>query len=110
MYRDATPPSDPFPLAAASAARWAHRMRALVLGGSVAVGVGAGLFALDQLQMWAHVFVLAYGTLGLGAGFGLYYVVGRPLVRLALRRQLSRLAARHGVSTEDLAWTHAWVV
>ncbi|MCB9596065.1 MAG: hypothetical protein H6719_25310 [Sandaracinaceae bacterium] len=63
----------------------------------VAAGIGAGLFALDQLQIWALVFVLTYAIIGLGLGFGVYRFGALPLLRRQLARRVERLAEEHRV-------------
>ncbi len=111
MYRRAALPSpDALDEAARSALRWAHLARPVALVACVLAGVATGLWALGQLQPWALVFMLAYGSVGLGAGFLAYRFAALPLLRRALDRRLASLAARHGVDRAELAWTHAYLV
>jgi hypothetical protein len=103
MFRSSPQPSTEATQAAIEQlSRWAQRARAIALAVCLAAGIAAGLFALDRLQIWAHVFILAYGGVGLGVGFTLYRLVARPALRRALRRRAERLAAAHGLSVEEV--------
>ncbi len=82
--------------------RWARNGRAVTLAVCLAVGVTAGLVALDRLQIWAHVYILAYGSVGLGAGFVAYRFVARPALRRALRRRARRLASVHALPADEI--------
>lgn len=111
MYRAPAAPSlESVDAAAWAAARFAQRARAAALGLCLALGVATGLLALDRLQFWAPVFVLAYGSVGLGAGWVLYRLAALPALRRLHARRLDRLAARYGVPAGELAWTASYLV
>jgi len=110
MYRvPAAPSTESLDTAAATASQLASRARALTLAACLALGVATGLLALDRLQEWAHVFALAYGSAGLGAGWVLYRLAALPALRRLHARCVAGLAARHGVPAAELDWTASYL-
>ena len=103
MFRSSARPSaEAIDAAIVQLSHWAEQARGLALFVCVALGVGTGLFALDRLQGWEHVFALAYGTVGLGMGFAAYAAIARPLLRASLRRRAARIATDRGIPLSEI--------
>ena len=103
MYRAPALPSAELELAIVDElSRWSARRRALTLVLCLLAGVTMGLVALDRLQEWAHVFALAYGTMGLFAGWVTHRLVALPLLRRQLRRRVTAIAREEGLDPAAL--------
>ena len=81
---------------------WAQRARAISLIACVGAGVIASMIVLDQISIWAHVFVLTYGTLGLLTGFLVHRFLGLPLLERRLRARSRQLAHEIGLEAATI--------